>query len=84
MSRNHYTKIIRKEQRALLARQEKALAVLARELHRTATEPAAAPVADDGKQRRRIRLEMRRLHRPNRDAIAATHQADAASLGVAA
>ena len=84
MSRNHYTKIVHKEQRVLIARHEKELADLARELHRKIAEPVAAPVTDDGKQRRRTRLETRRLHRPNRDAIAATHQADAASVGVAA
>lgn len=84
MARNRFTKIIRREQRALMARQEKELAVLARELHRRIAEPAAAPVTDDGKQRRRTRLETRRLHRPNRGAIAVTNQADAASVGVAA
>jgi hypothetical protein len=84
MSRNHYTKIVHKEQRAQIAHREKELASLVRELHRRVAEPAAAPVTDDGRQRRRTRLETRRLHRPNRDAIAATSQADAASIGVAA
>lgn len=84
MARNRYTKIIRKEQRAQIAHREKELASLARELHRAVAEPVAAPVTDDGKQRRRTRLEARRLHRPNRDAVAATQPADSASLGIAA
>jgi hypothetical protein len=84
MSRSRYTKIIHEEQRVLLARQEKALADLARELRRTASESAEAPVADDGKERRRSRLESRRLHKPKRDVVGATSPVDAPSMGVAA
>lgn len=83
MSRNHYTKIVHKEQRAQIARREKELTSLARELHRTVAEPAAAPATDDGKQRRRSRLETRRLHRPKRHVVA-NNQADFGSMGVAA
>ena len=84
MARNRYTNIVHKEQRALMARQEKELAVLARELHRTVAEPAAAPVIDNGKQRRRTRLEARRLHRPKRHVVVTNNQVDATSMGVAA
>lgn len=85
MSRSRYTKIIHKEQRALLASQEKALTVLARELHRTAIGPAALPVTNDGKERRRTRLETRRLHKPKRNnVVGAISAVDALSMGAAA
>jgi hypothetical protein len=57
MSRNRYTKLVHQEQRAQLARQEKVLAIFARELHGKIAEPAATPDTNDNKQRRRTRLE---------------------------
>jgi len=78
MSRNRYTSLIHEEQRALIARREKELVALARELHRTIAEPAVAPVTDNGKRHRRARIEQRRRHKPIRPVAAPrSHQVGA-------
>lgn len=65
MARNRYTKLVRKEQRAQLDRQERELVAVRRSLRRPVTETAVTP-ASETKQRRRTRLERRRLDKPAR------------------
>ncbi|HEX3786114.1 MAG TPA: hypothetical protein VHX38_41230 [Pseudonocardiaceae bacterium] len=77
MSRNRYTTLIRKDQRAQLAAQEKALEILARELYGQAVSPVELPVADDRKPHRQARLEQKRrrraAQRPDRSTKSQTH-----------
>jgi hypothetical protein len=70
MSRNRYTKLVRNEQRAQLARQEKELAAIRRSLRRPVVDVVVTPAAET-KRRRRARLERRRLDKPTRYAVAA-------------
>jgi len=78
MPRTRYTTIVHEEQRIQLARQEKALFALAGELRRTVAEPAVAPVTDNGKRHRRVRIEQQQRHKPIRPvATPRSHQADA-------
>jgi hypothetical protein len=69
MPRNRYTKIVHKEVRARIAAQEKELAEIARRL-RTENAPVTAGTGDDLKERRRLRLEQKKLHEPTRNAAA--------------
>lgn len=64
MSRNHFTKECHKRDRDQLARQEKQLALLARQLRRGITESPAALLLIDAKERRSTRLAGNRLHKP--------------------
>jgi len=78
MPRTLYTKIVHQEQRIQLARQEKALFTLARELHHKIAEPVVAPATDNGKRHRRVRIEQQQRHKPIRPvATPRSHQADA-------
>jgi septal ring factor EnvC (AmiA/AmiB activator) len=56
MSRNCYTRTIRTSEHQQHHRQEKELAIIARELQRMGTEPTPTPTDNDVKQRRRVRL----------------------------
>lgn len=71
MSRNRYTKLVRKEQHIQLARQEKELAAIRRSLRRSVVDAVVAPTAES-KQRRRARLERRKWDKPARYAVAAS------------
>lgn len=84
MSRNRYTKLIRKEQRIQLARQEKELLSIRRSLRRPVTETAVTPVPVT-KQRRRARLERRRLDKPARYTVTVVgNQSAPTTTGIAA
>lgn len=73
MSRNRYTKVVHKIDRAQDAYREEELAALTSELHCKVAAPAAAPV-DDSKRHRRSRLEQRQQHKPERFRAAGTDQ----------
>lgn len=66
MSRNRYTKTIRKEERARLARREKNLDVIAKTLDRRDTGFESPVPINKAKDRRSIRLEHKRQHKPER------------------
>lgn len=76
MSRNRYTKLIRKEQCAQLARQEKELVALRRSLRRPVIDAVVTP-ATETKQRRRVRLERRKQDKPARYTAPADQTASA-------
>lgn len=84
MSRNRYTKLVHKEQRMQIARQEKELAAVRRTLRRPDTNVAVS--ADiEIKQRRRARLERRRLDKPARYAVTVVgNQSAPTTTGIAA
>jgi hypothetical protein len=65
MARNKYTSAIHKIERAQIARQEKELDALARDLLR-ASEELLLPVINEAKERRQVRLEHNRRHKPSR------------------
>lgn len=67
MSRNHFTKECHKRDRDQLARQEKQLALLARQLRRGITESPIIPPLVGAKKRRSARLVQNRLHKAHRD-----------------
>jgi len=64
MPRNCYTKTVRSSEHRQRVRQEKELAVIARELHLMGAEPTSTPTVNEVKQRRRLRLAHRRRHKP--------------------
>jgi hypothetical protein len=66
MPRNHYTKVIRKSEHTQLARQEKELINLIRQLRRGIATSIELPVSMTAKQRRSARLAQKREHRPSR------------------
>jgi hypothetical protein len=85
MSRNRYTKLIRKEQRAQLAHHEKELLVLARTLRRPDVESPVVAPENKAKDHRSDRLEQKRLRKlARRSAIAAITQPAHAPVEVAA
>jgi hypothetical protein len=69
MSRNRYTKIVRKEQRAQFARQEKELVAIRRKLLCQDIESVTVSPRNDAKERRSARLERKRLNTPTRPAV---------------
>jgi hypothetical protein len=85
MSRNRYTKIVRKEQRAQLVRQEKELVAIRRKLLCQDIESVTVSPRNEGKERRSARMERKRLNKPQRHAVAAdTTQTTQAPVEVAA
>jgi hypothetical protein len=66
MSRNDYTRTVRKRECRQIERQEQELRILARELRCTCTEFPILPVINEPKERRRVRLEHNRRHKPKR------------------
>lgn len=74
MSRNRYTNLVHKIDRAQDAYREEELAVLTSELRCKVAAPATAPVVDDSKRHRRSRLEQRQQHKPERFRAAGTDQ----------
>lgn len=69
MPRNRYTKIVNKELRARTAMQEKELVEIASSL-RAECAPAITDTSDELKQRRRVRLAQKQLHKPQHPAAA--------------
>ncbi|MCU1490281.1 MAG: hypothetical protein JWM85_1686 [Acidimicrobiaceae bacterium] len=82
MPRTRYTKIVHQEQRIQLARQEKALFALARELRREITEPSPAPITDSGKQHRHARLAQKHRHTTAKRQVATASTVQTASVPV--
>lgn len=77
MPRNRYPKLVHEEQRAQLARQEKALAALARELHRpSVTQSETLQVTDVAKEQRRIRRDRNLRHKPALPASTSSQSAE--------
>lgn len=68
MPHTRYTRLVRKSERAQLARQEKKLVALARQLHRGCSDSVELPLVMTAKQRRRTRLEESGRHKPARHA----------------
>ena len=66
MSRNRFTKLIRSEERVQLARQDKELRQLIRDLNRNPAGLVELPCCLDAKGRRRNRLEQNRQYRIER------------------
>lgn len=66
MPHSRYTREIRKSERAQLARQEKELVDLARQLRRGCPDAVELPIVMTAKQCRRTRLEERRRRKPDR------------------
>ncbi|GAA4536562.1 hypothetical protein [Amycolatopsis samaneae] len=66
MPRNRYTKLIRKSERAQLAKQVAELAALEKELHGTSKPAAPLPVRNEVKEKRGTRLAHKRRHKPER------------------
>jgi hypothetical protein len=66
MPRNRYTPRIRKAERAQITQKEEETAKLAKSLGRKDADISSVQVAGDGKERRRIRREQKRRHRPER------------------
>jgi hypothetical protein len=86
MSRNRYTKLIRKEQHSQFARQEKELVAIGRTLRRQDVESVTVSPRSEAKERRSARLERKHLNKPTRCyAVAAdTTQTAPAAVEVAA
>ncbi|MFM9590284.1 hypothetical protein ACKI1J_14400 [Streptomyces scabiei] len=66
MSRNHYTALKHNAERIQIAQQAEEMSRLARSLRRKDADVSSAQVAGDGKERRRIRREQQRRHKPER------------------
>jgi len=72
MSRNRYTKLVRKSERSQIVRQEKELTVIRRKLRQDA-KPTAVLLADEAKECRSARLEQKMRHK-------ARHRGDAIGI----
>ncbi|UIX33358.1 MULTISPECIES: hypothetical protein [unclassified Streptomyces] len=66
MPRNRYIAQINDAERTQIAQQEEELTRFARSLGRKDTDISSVQVAGDGKERRRIRREQQRRHKPER------------------
>lgn len=66
MPRNRYTRLVRKQQQAQIARQEKELAALAKKLKIQDDETHEVPLVNKEKVRRSARIEQDRRHRSKR------------------
>ena len=66
MARNHYTKVIRKEEQVRLERQESELLFIAQRLRQQQPGAGLELLFDACKVRRSRRLELKRRHKPAR------------------
>ncbi|MFD8943317.1 MULTISPECIES: hypothetical protein [Streptomyces] len=66
MPRNRYTALIHDAERAQIAQQEQELTKFARSLRRKDADVSTPQVADDGKERHRLRREQNRRNKPER------------------
>lgn len=69
MPRNRYTKVVREQERTLLAQQERELPTVARNIRCENRESAVAPFIEVAKEYRRARLEQKCRHKSNRTGV---------------
>jgi|GEM_PF-2732497 hypothetical protein len=74
MPRNRYTKAVREQEQALLARQEKELSTVARNIRCGNGESAVAPPINEAKKHRRARLKHKCRHKSERSDATGTGQ----------
>ncbi|MGW7301621.1 hypothetical protein [Streptomyces sp. NPDC054829] len=66
MPRNKFTRLIHESERAQIERQEEEMAELGKSLNRRDADIPLAPAVDEDKERREIRRELKRRHKPER------------------
>jgi hypothetical protein len=66
MPRNSYTKLIHNAERAQITKRAEEMTSLEKSLSRKDKGISSVPAAGDGKERRRLRREQNRRHKPER------------------